>query len=70
MHCYPHAPGSILLAVDRLKPGGDVQLVELKNGETFNGHLFNCDSWMNIHLKKVICTSKVSPKNINSLQRR
>ncbi|KAJ3305837.1 hypothetical protein HDV03_000946 [Kappamyces sp. JEL0829] len=32
-------------------------LVELKNGETFNGHLVNCDAWMNINLKEVICTS-------------
>ncbi|KAI8475454.1 MAG: hypothetical protein J3K34DRAFT_382598 [Monoraphidium minutum] len=33
-------------------------LVELKNGETYNGHVVNCDSWMNIHLREVICTSK------------
>lgn len=34
-------------------------LVELKNGETYNGHLASCDNWMNIHLKgDVICTSK------------
>lgn len=33
-------------------------LVELKNGETYNGHLVNCDSWMNINLRDVICTSK------------
>ncbi|WIA37705.1 hypothetical protein OEZ86_014590 [Tetradesmus obliquus] len=33
-------------------------LVELKSGETYNGHLVNCDSWMNIHLREVICTSK------------
>jgi U6 snRNA-associated Sm-like protein LSm4 len=32
-------------------------LVELKSGETFNGHLVNCDSWMNIILKEVIKTS-------------
>lgn len=36
------------------------QLVELKNGETYNGHLVNCDNWMNIQLKEVICTSRVS----------
>ncbi|MFS7919087.1 putative like-Sm (LSM) domain containing protein, LSm4/SmD1/SmD3 [Helianthus anomalus] len=35
-----------------------MQLVELKNGETYNGHLVNCDTWMNIHLREVICTSK------------
>ena len=39
---------------------GCVQLVELKNGETYNGHLVNCDTWMNIHLRDVICTSRVS----------
>eukprot|EP01134_Creolimax_fragrantissima_P003632 CFRG3632T1 len=33
-------------------------LVELKNGETYNGHLVSCDSWMNIILREVICTSK------------
>ena len=36
-----------------------VQLVELKNGETYNGHMVQCDSWMNVHLREVICTSKV-----------
>ncbi|KAJ8760455.1 hypothetical protein K2173_015122 [Erythroxylum novogranatense] len=25
---------------------------------TYNGHLVNCDTWMNIHLREVICTSK------------
>lgn len=35
-----------------------LQLVELKNGETYNGHLAQCDSWMNMHLREVICTSK------------
>lgn len=35
------------------------QLVELKNGDTYNGHLVNCDTYMNINLKEVICTSKV-----------
>lgn len=36
------------------------QLVELKNGETYNGHLVSCDNWMNINLREVICTSRVS----------
>ncbi len=36
-----------------------MQLVELKNGETYNGHMVQCDSWMNVHLREVICTSKV-----------
>lgn len=32
----------------------------MKNGETYNGHLVSCDTWMNINLREVICTSKVS----------
>ena len=34
-------------------------LVELKNGETLNGQLVNCDAWMNMNLRDVICTSRV-----------
>ena len=34
------------------------QLVELKNGETYNGELVTCDNWMNIALRGVICTSR------------
>ena len=37
---------------------GRPMLVELKNGETYNGTLVSCDTWMNVHLKEVICTSK------------
>ncbi|XP_063702598.1 U6 snRNA-associated Sm-like protein LSm4 [Culicoides brevitarsis] len=37
-------------------------LVELKNGETYNGHLVSCDTWMNINLREVICTSKDGDK--------
>ncbi|CAP31966.1 Protein CBR-LSM-4 [Caenorhabditis briggsae] len=37
-------------------------LVELKNGETYNGHLKACDAWMNIHLVDVIFTSKDGDK--------
>ncbi|CAF1475346.1 unnamed protein product [Adineta steineri] len=33
-------------------------LVELKNGETYNGHLISCDNFMNIHLRDVVCTSR------------
>ncbi|VDN04052.1 unnamed protein product [Thelazia callipaeda] len=33
-------------------------LVELKSGETYNGHLVACDAWMNIHLRDAICTSR------------
>ncbi|KAL1195440.1 putative U6 snRNA-associated Sm-like protein LSm4 [Cardamine amara subsp. amara] len=36
---------------------GHPMVVELKNGETYNGHLVNCDMKMNIHLREVICTS-------------
>lgn len=32
-------------------------LVELKNGETLNGHLVTCDTWMNLMLKEVVQTS-------------
>ncbi|KAK3635363.1 RNA processing protein [Elasticomyces elasticus] len=32
-------------------------LVELKNGETLNGHLVNCDTYMNLTLKEVVQTS-------------
>jgi small nuclear ribonucleoprotein (snRNP)-like protein len=39
------------------------QLVELKNGETYNGHMVQCDSWMNVHLREVICTSKVRARH-------
>ena len=41
------------LSVDRS------QLVELKNGETYNGHLVSCDNYMNIILREVTLTSKV-----------
>ena len=34
-----------------------LQLVELKNGETFNGHLVNCDNFMNITLREVYQTN-------------
>ncbi|EYE97669.1 U6 snRNA-associated Sm-like protein LSm4 [Aspergillus glaucus CBS 516.65] len=36
---------------------GHPMLVELKNGETLNGHLSNCDNWMNLVLKEVVQTS-------------
>lgn len=36
-----------------------VQLVELKNSETFNGHLVACDNYMNITLRDVYQTSPV-----------
>ncbi|GAB7342353.1 hypothetical protein MBLNU457_g0575t1 [Dothideomycetes sp. NU457] len=36
---------------------GHPMLVELKNGETLNGHLVNCDTYMNLTLKEVVQTS-------------
>ncbi|GAD94536.1 pentatricopeptide repeat protein [Paecilomyces variotii No. 5] len=36
---------------------GHPMLVELKNGETLNGHLVQCDNWMNLTLKEVVQTS-------------
>jgi len=34
-------------------------MVELKNGETLNGHLILCDTWMNLTLREVVQTSPV-----------
>uniref|UniRef100_A0A914XZT0 U6 snRNA-associated Sm-like protein LSm4 n=1 Tax=Panagrolaimus superbus TaxID=310955 RepID=A0A914XZT0_9BILA len=33
-------------------------LIELKSGETYNGHLVSVDTFMNIHIRDAICTSK------------
>ena len=33
-------------------------LIELKNGDTYNGRLVSCNVFMNICLKDVICTSR------------
>lgn len=33
-------------------------LIELKNGDTYNGKLVSCNTFMNICLKDVICTSR------------
>eukprot|EP00635_Sarcinochrysidales_sp_CCMP3193_P013011 CAMPEP_0118888940 /NCGR_PEP_ID=MMETSP1166-20130328/100_1 /TAXON_ID=1104430 /ORGANISM="Chrysoreinhardia sp, Strain CCMP3193" /LENGTH=161 /DNA_ID=CAMNT_0006827517 /DNA_START=106 /DNA_END=589 /DNA_ORIENTATION=- len=33
-------------------------LIELKNGDTYNGRLVSADSWMNVNLSDVICTSR------------
>lgn len=32
-------------------------LVELKSGETLNGHLVSCDTYMNLTLREVVQTS-------------
>ncbi|KAL6860484.1 hypothetical protein ACO1O0_004512 [Amphichorda felina] len=41
---------------------GHPMLVELKNGETLNGHLVNCDTWMNLTMKEVVQTSPEGDK--------
>ncbi|KAF2279194.1 Sm-like ribonucleoprotein [Westerdykella ornata] len=41
---------------------GHPMLVELKSGETLNGHLVSCDTWMNLTLKEVIQTSPSGDK--------
>ncbi|KAH8783655.1 small nuclear ribonucleoprotein [Hyaloscypha finlandica] len=41
---------------------GHPMLVELKNGETLNGHLVTCDTWMNLTLKEVVQTSSDGEK--------
>eukprot|EP00486_Rosalina_sp_Unknown_P006261 CAMPEP_0201576392 /NCGR_PEP_ID=MMETSP0190_2-20130828/22188_1 /ASSEMBLY_ACC=CAM_ASM_000263 /TAXON_ID=37353 /ORGANISM="Rosalina sp." /LENGTH=110 /DNA_ID=CAMNT_0048007211 /DNA_START=19 /DNA_END=347 /DNA_ORIENTATION=- len=41
---------------------GHPMMVELKNGDTYNGHLVNCDSWMNLNLREVVCTSREGDK--------
>lgn len=41
---------------------GQNVLVELKNGETYNGTLVNCDPYMNMNLQNVICTSRDADK--------
>eukprot|EP01129_Flabellula_baltica_P000762 TRINITY_DN1071_c0_g1_i2.p1 TRINITY_DN1071_c0_g1~~TRINITY_DN1071_c0_g1_i2.p1 ORF type:complete len:138 (+),score=27.67 TRINITY_DN1071_c0_g1_i2:34-414(+) len=37
---------------------GHIILVELKNGETYNGTLVSHDNYMNLNLKDVVCTSR------------
>ncbi|KAH7128527.1 hypothetical protein B0J11DRAFT_504995 [Dendryphion nanum] len=41
---------------------GHPMLVELKSGETLNGLLVACDTWMNLTLKEVIQTSSSGEK--------
>ncbi|PQE14208.1 small nuclear ribonucleo protein [Rutstroemia sp. NJR-2017a BVV2] len=41
---------------------GHPMLVELKDGETLNGHLVACDTWMNLTLKEVVQTSPEGDK--------
>ncbi|XP_071970007.1 U6 snRNA-associated Sm-like protein LSm4 isoform X1 [Engystomops pustulosus] len=54
---------SVVLPLSLLKTAQNhPMLVELKNGETYNGHLVSCDNWMNINLREVICTSRDGDK--------
>ncbi|KAI3386842.1 hypothetical protein SNEBB_000368 [Seison nebaliae] len=47
-----------MLPLNLLKAAvNSVMLIELKNGESYNGRLISVDSYMNIHMKDVICTS-------------
>ncbi|KAL9016925.1 MAG: hypothetical protein Q9185_005711 [Variospora sp. 1 TL-2023] len=39
---------------------GHPMLVELKNGETLNGHLVNCDTWMNLTLKESKSSNRIN----------
>ncbi|CDF36960.1 Sm Like Protein [Chondrus crispus] len=66
-HCSPRHllhntrahPLSAMLPLSLLKSStGYPILVELKNGDTYNGHLSNIDQWMNVNLNDVIRTSK------------
>ncbi|KAI6382420.1 hypothetical protein MCOR25_000716 [Pyricularia grisea] len=41
---------------------GHAMMVELKNGETLNGHLVQCDTWMNLTLREVVQTSPEGDK--------
>mmetsp|Transcript_8559 Transcript_8559/g.38193 ORF Transcript_8559/g.38193 Transcript_8559/m.38193 type:complete len:114 (+) Transcript_8559:236-577(+) len=41
---------------------GHPMLVELKTGETYNGFLVSIDTWMNLNLREVVCTSKDGEK--------
>ena len=43
---------------------GHMMLVEVKSGETYNGQLVSCDTWMNLNLREVICTSRVCKKTL------
>ena len=38
-------------------------------GETYNGNLVKCDTWMNIYLRDVICTSKDGNLHLHYLDR-
>merc|ERR1719379_1834418 len=37
-------------------------MVELKNGETYSGVLANCDGFINLHMRDIVCTSRDGEK--------
>lgn len=62
-HTHGRLPPRALLTQLQLPLGlltaatGHPMLVELKSGETLNGLLVNCDTWMNLTLREVVQTS-------------
>ena len=57
-HTRPPITTTIMLPLTLLTAAtGHPMLVELKSGETLNGHLTACDTWMNLTLKEVVQTS-------------
>lgn len=57
IHSCSIPPRPTLLSGLSIHPTAHNQLVELKNGETFNGHLAACDNFMNLILREVFQTS-------------
>lgn len=52
------SPASLVSTINKpLTRSSSIQLVELKNGVTFNGHLVDCDNFMNVTLREVYQTS-------------
>lgn len=61
-HTFVHSLTALSLSVSfSRRLFRNVQLVELKNGSTFNGHLVACDNFMNLTLREVYETSAVRP---------
>ena len=53
------APSTAMLPLSLLTTAkGQPMLIELKNGDTYNGRLVSADTWMNVNLEEVICTSR------------
>ena len=56
---YIHNTNNLQLPLSLLKASTTLPLlVELKSGTTYNGRLSSCDTYMNINLRDVVCTSK------------